>query len=263
MVIEGNYVITHKESAQLFIENAENFAVDSTQKNPKLFGKKFVAPFNKGAFTVSHSFNADGKSLQWEVLSGENKGKNGSSDYQAFEIRPNLTIVTFKPRDNESTIIAIDENNNVIHGFMGRYEKGSSETGIQLISLACSLIENDNFEIKSADMTDTSFRVKYANGAAMYRHMYINPYYISWHCYKGTSQGVVNTERYYAFEIAPKIYLLAWNEDVAPLQLSMIFDLEEKKEYATFFCYNKTKDKTIQQFTTADIEDITLNGLKL
>jgi len=125
--------------------------------------------------------------------------------------------------------------------------------------------EKSSQSVKTGDLSGTRFTVVYPGEVAIYEHIYLNEHYMTWLGHKGTSAGVADTERYEAIEIAPLLYLVAWNEKSAPLQISMLFDFTEMTELATIFGFDESQDRTVYQTTSANITKIThtnIPGLK-
>ena len=73
---------------------------------------------------------------------------------------------------------------------------------------------------------------------------------------------MADTERYKAFKVAPKLYLVAWNEESAPLQISMLFDFERKRERAVIFGFDEDRERTVYQTTSADIPKVTHTSME-
>ena len=166
-----------------------------------------------------------------------------------------------QPQDCESLALVIDDNRGMAYGFLGRYSSDQPGTKVALMPvqgyIVESGVESKSMTFQSADLSGARFTVRYPDDVAIYEHIYLNKYYVTWLCRKGTSKDVADTERYIAFELAPRLYLVAWNEESAPLQISMLFDLEHKCEQAAIFGFDESAGRTVYQTTSAEITNIT------
>ena len=166
-----------------------------------------------------------------------------------------------QPADNESIALIIDDNRGVATGFLGRHLLGHDSRQITLTPLNGPILEAKArvtaapFE-SAGDLVGTRFRVIYPDEVAVYEHIYLNDHYVTWLGHKGTSAGVADTERYEAIKIAPHLYLIAWSEKAAPIQISFLFDFDRKQELAAVFGYDEKAERNVYQTTSAKIAEI-------
>ena len=198
--------------------------------------------------------------MSWEALSGEEKGNTGTVPYQAFDIRPGITFAMFSPQDNEAVALIIDDNRNAAAGFLGISSPEDADGIMSMVRLEGPILEAGDAEVTpfgaADDLAGTRFTVVYPNEVAIYEHVYLNEHYVTWLGHKGTSAGVADTERYEAIKIAPQLYLAAWNEKEAPLQISFLFDFKNRKELAVMFGYDESRGHNIYTTTSSEISEI-------
>lgn len=255
-----NSVLSPEEAGKIFLSNAANFIDEQANNAHSLSGRTITADFAGGKFRMRHEFHEDGKTLTWSVLSGEESGNSGTVPYQAFEVRPGITCVLTQPLDHEAVMLIVDDNRERCAGFLGR--RSSDEPGalIELKRLEGEILEADGKNSKPIDdgndLGGTRFTVVYPGEVAIYEHIYLNDHYVTWLGHKGTSAGVADTERYEAFRIAPLVYLAAWTEKSAPLQISYLFDFEQMRERAMIFGFDESSGRYVYQTTSAEIAEI-------
>ena len=263
-------VLSPAEAGRIFLRNAGNFISTGTESTRALSGRVITANFAKGNFRMRHNFHPGDMLLSWEALSGDEKGEKGTVPYQAFEVRPGVFFLMTQPTSHEAVSLIIDDNRGVASGFLSRYSEKDAGQLISQVKIHGEILESTIEEksrqlAKTGDLSGTRFTVVYPNEVAIYEHIYLNKHYLTWLGHKGTSAGVADTERYEAIELAPLLYLVAWNEKSAPLQISMLFDFANKTERATIFGYDESKDRTVYQTTSAKITKVShtnIQGLK-
>ncbi len=267
---EKAQVRTPEQAGKIFLRSVGRFVDKNANTSKKLTGRTVTADFADGNFRMRHVFHADGQTMTWEALTGPNKGKTGTVPYQAFDVRPEITLVMARPADCESVALIIDDNRGAATGFLGRYSSENTEKPISMTALQGPIIEvksrtNPTPFMSADDLAGSRFTVVYPNEVAIYEHIYLNKNYMTWLGHKGTSAGVADTERYEAVKIAPLLYLVAWNEEAAPIQISFLFDFENKRELAVFFGFDESSDRCIYQTTSSKITQVmhtTIEGLK-
>jgi len=252
-------VKTPEEAGIQFLKGFKSFAVPKGDGGSFLAGRTMTIDFAGGKFRVRHDFLEDGETLAWEVLTGANKGNTGEVKYFAQQLRPGITFVTTQPRDIEAVTIVIDENRGAAAGFLGRNNPEVGGNGIEWKKLYGPILESNikgdrTFE-NGSDLAGTHFRVTYPGEAAIYEHLYLSEHYVTWLALKGTSAGAADTEHFKAFQIAPGLYIAAWKEKSAPLQLTFLFDFEKNVELASFFGYDASQDRNVYQVTSAVISE--------
>ena len=264
-MVVADEVLTAAQAGRIFLSNAGNFIDKNAETSNALAGRTVTADFANGNFRVVHKFQADSQTLSWEVLSGVEKGNKGVVPYQAFDIRPGIIFVMVQPQDSESVALIIDDNRGMAAGFLGRYSPEHIGKKVVMMPIQGPILEAEIEPEPFADATDlagTRFTVAYPGGVEIYEHIYLNEHYVTWLCHKGTSKGVANTERYEAFKVAPGLHLVAWNEESAPLQISMLFDFETKRERAAIFGFDENRGRTVYQTTSADIPKVTHTSME-
>ena len=214
--------------------------------------------------------DAQSRTVTWEVLSGTEADQIGTVPYQAFEIRQGITLLLTQPLEHESVTLIIDDNRGAATGFLARSSAENPEQLVSLRRLEGPILEADpsrpaRFE-SADDLAGTRLTLVYPNEVAIYEQIYLNEHYMTWVAHKGTSAGVADTERYEAIKIAPLVYLVAWNEKSAPLQISMLLDFGQMRERASMFGVDLSQDRTVYQTATAEITEIAhtaIGGLKV
>jgi hypothetical protein len=255
-------VMTPAQAGRLFLKNTGNFRDSSMQSSRSLYGKTLTVDFQHGEFRMQHQFHAEEDKMTWEVLTGEIAGRRGTVSYQAFDIRPGIVFIMAQPRTSESVALVIDHNRGWAAGFLGRYLIEQPEGTMNLFPIQGPILEAGNSSSQqpfpsAKDLIGSRFTVVYPNEAAVYEHIYLNDNYVTWLCHKGTSQGVADTERFHSFKVSDDLYLVAWNEKSAPIQLSFLFDFKNQQELAALFGYDESRARTVYQTTFADIPKIT------
>ncbi len=254
-------VLSPAQAGRIFLSNAQNFITSDANTTTALDGRTITADFADGNFRVQHRFHSDGQMLSWEVLTGKQKGAKGTVPCQVFEVRPGIYFLMTQPASHEAVSLVIDENRGVATGFLSRYSDEDKDSLISLNKIHGPVLEAGNGDasdrqLKNADLGGTRFTVVYPGEVAIYEHIYLNRHYMTWLGHKGTSAGVADTERYEAIEVAPLLYMVAWNEKSAPLQISMLFDFAKMSERATIFGFDEAKKRTVYQTTSAKIRKI-------
>ena len=258
-------VLSPAEAGKIFLSNAANFNDERAHSAHGLSGRTITADFSAGNFRMRHDFDEDGKTLTWSALTGPQSGDSRTVPYQAFEVRPGITGVLAQPLEHEAVILIVDDNRGRCAGLLGR--RNSDEPGalIELKRLEGEILEADvdtsNLFKNGSDLGGTRFTVVYPGEVAIYEHIYLNDHYVTWLGHKGTSAGVADTERYEAFRIAPLVYLVAWTEKSAPLQISYLFDFEQMREHASIFGFDESSGRYVYQTTSADIAEIKHSNL--
>ncbi len=263
-------VMSPAQAGRVFLSNAQNFIASDANTTTDLDGRVITADFADGNFRVQHRFQESGRKLSWEVLTGKQKGAKGTVDSQVFEVRPGIYFIMTQPASHEAVSLVIDENRGVASGFLSRYSDKDRDRLVSLTRIHGPVLEakaagNDGGQLNDADLGGTRFTVVYPGEVAIYEHIYLNQHYMTWLGHKGTSAGVADTERYEAIEVAPLLYLVAWNEKSAPLQISMLFDFARMSERATIFGFDEANKRTVYQTTSAKIRKIShtlIPGLK-
>lgn len=254
-------VLSPAEAGKIFLQNAGNFVNDGIKSDSALAGRTVTADFAGGKFRVRHEFHGDGKSMTWEILAGFEQGHKGTVPYHAYDIRAGITLVMIQPLPHESVFLVIDDNRGMAAGYLGRIVNEESDRPIVMKTLRGPILESDaispasNFE-SAGDLVGKRFTVTYPNNVAVYEHIYLNEHYLTWMGKKGTSAGVADTERYESIKIAPNLFLVAWNEKSAPIQISMLFDFQQKRELAAILGYDASNKRAVYQTTSAKISDI-------
>lgn len=254
-------VLTPEQAGKLFLSNAGRFVDDRINSSNTLAGRNFIADFSDGKFRVRHEFHEDAETVTWEILEGFEKGQSGTVPYEAHDIRPGITLIMLQPLPVESLTLIIDDNRGMATGYLGRITDMNSDRPIVLKTVRGPILEAERTQKttsfgSAADLAGRRFTVVYPNEVAIYEQIYLNEHYVTWHGKKGTSAGVADTERYKAVKIAPDLYLVAWNEKSAPLQISFLFDFERKQELAAFFGYDASKKRPVYQTSSAKISEI-------
>jgi hypothetical protein len=233
--IVDSEVLTPERAGARFIEGLSKFIDGRPNDNRSFAGRTLTADFSGGKFRVRHTFHDDGITLTWEVLTGEEAGQNGRVPYKLFALRPGLALVMMRPLEHESVFLVVDDKRGIAAGILGR--AGLRDSSIAMKRLWGPILESESgvnarAAVSPCDLGGSRFTVAYANGAAIYEHIYLNQHYMTWLGHKGTSAGVADTERYEAIAIAPFLYLVGWNEKAAPIQISFLFDFEQMLEHA-------------------------------
>jgi hypothetical protein len=216
---------------------ADGFRQNLIPATNKLQGKTITHAFDNG-MKISHAF--DGDSLTWSILEGQDSGKCGKADYEAFEVRPDIFFIDFlKPDYNEVvTMIADLSTGQAITGLSGFTEKAGERRTYT------AFMNATNYEDKpvqaystTEDLIGKHVLYRYSNKDA-YEHIYLNKGTFVWHCLSGAERGLADVEEGKTLKLRDNLYLFFWTETIQPVESMVVIDLEYMRSTGRFYCWD-------------------------
>ena len=225
-------------------ELEQGFAPDnnSLQPVPDLSGKTLSLHFNNGR-TIEHHF-VDDTTLIWTVLRGEGAGESSQERYTATNPRPEIYLVDFvKSRERAMSVsLVLDTGQGTFTAviaelptreeaekpFLERIAAGQELTGVRATFLHGSI--NTPFTASTPRHETTTEligkRVVYIySPTEQYEHVYTNQNYYTWHCLRGSEQGLSDSDRCSYYKLSDLLYLFVWREKINPTLGLVIVDL--------------------------------------
>ncbi|CAG7562613.1 unnamed protein product [Fusarium equiseti] len=216
---------------------ADGFRQNLIPATNKLQGKTITHTFDNG-MKISHAF--DGDSLTWSILEGQDSGKSGKADYEAFEVRPDIFFIDFlKPDYNEVvTMIADLSTGQAITGLSGFTEKAGERRTYTAFMNATSYEEKPVQAFSTTeDLIGKHVLYRYSNKDA-YEHLYLNKGTFVWHCLGGAERGLADVEECKTLKLRDNLYLFFWTETIQPVESMVVIDLEHMRSTGRFYCWD-------------------------
>lgn len=94
------------------------------------------------------------------------------------------------------------------------------------------------------DLAPLRFLVDY--GAIAYEQIYLSDSHMAWHGLRGVSTGLVDGERYTAFDLGANMRLTTFNESLEPQLVTLILDLDVGKAVGALFVYDMDNARTVE-----------------
>ena len=216
---------------------ADGFRQNLIPATTKLQGKTITHTFDNG-MKISHTFEAD--SLTWTILEGQDSGKSGKADFEAFEVRPDIFFIDFlKPDYNEVvTMIADLSTGQAITGVSGFKEVAGERRTYTAFMNATSHEEKPVQAFSTTeDLIGKHVLYRYSNKDA-YEHVYLNKGTFVWHCLGGAERGLADVEECKTLKLRENLYLFFWTETVQPVESMVVIDLEHMRSTGRFYCWD-------------------------
>lgn len=194
--------------------------------------------------------------LNWEVVTGSDKGRRGADTYRATCPREGIYFVDYIQQDQRATTVSlvIDTSAQKATAVIGTLPT-EAETRKDAFSRVQANMELTGVTTKFVRATlDTPFtaeghlhnptdelvgkRVKYVySQTEEYEHIYLNPNLYTWHCLEGIEKGLADTDRCYYYKVDDDLYLFVWREKVVPTLGIVVIDLKQMKTTGKIFGY--------------------------
>ncbi|GKU11828.1 unnamed protein product [Fusarium langsethiae] len=203
----------------------------------KLQGKTISHTFDNG-MKISHEFSTE--SLKWTILEGQENGKSGKADYEAFEVRPDVFFIDFlKPGYNEViTMVADLTTGQAITGISGFKDQDDQR---RTYTVFMNATECQGKRVQAFPTTDDLIGkhvlYRYSSKDA-YEHIYLNKGTFVWHCLGGTERGLADAEECKMLKLRDGLYLLFWTETIMPVESLVVIDLEHMRSTGRFYCWD-------------------------
>src|SRR5215469_11500487 len=199
------------------------------------------------------TFESDSR-LTWSTHRGSLGVEDGTSPYEATEIRPGTVFVDFVPARERATSVSLilDLGKGICTALIGklptaeearsalaeRLERNSELTGVTAGFLAGAIDRPfTEMTLRHAPALDLlGKRIEYSySPTERYEHVYLNENYYSWHCLAGAEKGLADTDRCSYRKLSERLYLFVWREKIVPTLGVVIVDLERMKTTGKIF----------------------------
>ncbi|QPC80285.1 hypothetical protein HYE68_011037 [Fusarium pseudograminearum] len=203
----------------------------------KLQSRTITHTFDNG-MKISHEFAAD--SLTWTILEGQDKGKSGKADYEAFEVRPDVFFIDFlKPAYSEVVTMVVDlETGQAITG-VSVFKDEDTQRRTYTVFMNATVYQDQPVQAFSTteDLIGKHILYRYSSKDA-YEHIYLNKGTFVWHCLAGTERGLADAEKCKMLKLRDGLYLLFWTETIMPVESLVVIDLEHMRSTGRFYCWD-------------------------
>ncbi len=201
-----------------------DYAANCQPPSFDLSGKTLTLAVQDAPVRIKHGFTE--KEVQWEMLSGPLAGDSNKVAYEAFELAPEIFLISFMARDTESVAIAA----NLARGVATVVKGDITDEGVvsEVFHACIEEIADPETAVYHIpySLGGTRFLNTYADNVA-YEHIYLTDVYETWLGVKGPQRGQADTEEYHAFKIGEGLYFLYWNEKILTTQMTFLFNFFE------------------------------------
>jgi hypothetical protein len=245
----------------------KSFAPDNNSLDPvaDLSGRSLTLCFDNGR--IMNIDVTDGKTLRWRVITGEGEGEDSAERYYATNPRPGIYFVDFvSSRGRAASVsLVLDFNQGIVTAVLGELpERTDVETpfleriaaGRELTAVAATFlhgsIDNPFSPVTTHHQPTTELvgkRIEYTYSLTeQYEHVYLNPNLYTWHCLRGSEQGLGDADRCHYFKLADQMYLFVWREKIVPTLGVVLIDLAKLKTTGKIFGYQENDFGKLSNF---------------
>ncbi len=216
-------------------EMAVGFSEFNLPQTTDLAGKEIILYLGEGkdSVAVKHNFIND-KVLQWEVLTGPEKGASGYDEYLATKPKEGYYFVEFITGSNQAKMVAfvLDMKREIATMVFGYFPKEKDDQlsmyarSAKKMPLTAAKTEIMNarignpmtkstprHDLNNKDLIGQRKLYQYSSKDA-YEHIYHNSNNFTWHCVSGNEKGLVDTDYMRIIKFEDNFYMIVWVEKV-------------------------------------------------
>ncbi|WP_111848917.1 MoaF C-terminal domain-containing protein [Acinetobacter baumannii] len=222
------------------------------------FGEQTLPASSSLVGTSLSLTNADGQKIDYHFISlsqltwTDNSGtmpKEGSATYKAIKAREDIFLIDFivgEGAEIQNVTFVFDRNTGAVTtGVSSFFVKDGKKRGTTEFMFHHTLEAiNTLGHPRSTSLVGKRVFYRYSDVEA-YEHIYLAPGTFTWHCVRGGEQGIADTERCMAFDIAEDLYLFFWTEKVMTVEAVLLIDFREKRSIGRMMCWDDYKDQPV------------------
>jgi hypothetical protein len=187
----------------------------------------------------------DGESLRWQVEGG---GRSEVERYVAIEARPGIFLVDFvsgRGTAAENVTVTLDlERRRAMVAVSTLFARGDETRARTTFADATVGAASPAPYAPSAGLVGKRILYRYSE-RDHYEHLYLNAGTFTWHCIRGAEQGLADTERTRAWQVADDLYLFFWTEAVMPVEAVLLIDLRHMRSVGRMFGWDPKPDELV------------------
>lgn len=238
-------------------ELADAFSPDNhtPPRTAVLAGSAHGLHFEDGSAT-EYRFLSD-RSLAWDnrgrAADGAASGA-GRAEYFALEVRPGIYFVDFVAAATPPTAVSLvldlgkgiatrltaqlPQTADVGESLAARIARGDELTAVTVEFAAAAVdrpFDEDTPRHRStADLIGR--RVEYTySPTEQYEHIYLNGDFYTWHCLRGSEEGLADTDRCHYLKLGDDLYLFVWREKIVPTLGAVAVDFRAMRTMGKIF----------------------------
>jgi hypothetical protein len=235
-------------------ELADAFGRDNYTPPPSndLAGSSHVLYFEDGR-AIEHRFVSDSL-LAWTVAGGEADGVEGEAPYFALKVREGIHFVDFVAHETPPTAISLvmDLARGIATALVATLPD-SADVGRSLAARVAAGLEltavSAVFSNAALDAPFTAATLRHQTTADLigrrveytyslterYEHIYLNADFYTWHCLKGSEEGLADTDRCHYLKLGDELYLFVWREKIIPTLGAVVADFKALRTMGKIF----------------------------
>lgn len=197
--------------------------------------------------TVEYVFTS-ATELSWKS-SGGKMAATGNATYKAIEARKDIFLVDFvtgeaKEAQNITFVYnkATGAATSGVSWFVPKDDETRSESEFVHARKADS--EGPIGHPRSTGLVGKRIYYRYSD-VETYEHIYLSPGTFTWQCLRGGEEGLADTDRCKAFDVAEDLYMFFWTEKVMAVEAVLLVDLREQRSIGRMFCWDHKLDAPV------------------
>ncbi len=219
----------------------EGFGQQTLQASAALNGCAFSFTTQSGEKAQYHFIDAE--NVNWSCDQWQ-----GTSRYKAIEARPDIFIIDLshgEGLDMRYVTLIYDRNNGAVTRGTSRFVQVNGRTRSVTDFCHGNAAGANAQHARSSALVGKRVFYRYSD-VETYEHIYLNSGTFTWHCLRGGEEGLADTDRCMAWEVAEDLYIFFWTEKVMVVEAVLLVDLQQQRSIGRMFGWDDKDNHPVE-----------------